>query len=223
MQRQTVIRGDDARENFVRQNEITCVGHLYLQPGQSQLCCCGRKDITSEYFLFSCKAKQESDSEQTPYVITAGPGCGRKIAEKAGIRIPPIVSVFSGSNMVISGHSPGGVQKNEGDPFSFSPINKEMYEALSILFTSWGKVTPGYLSACFESIVQNPCQDVSLKQVIALNRALLRGINEKKLSPGIQSIVCYLAAKAEKTPRKFSFPRLKKLLEEAKFDEIIVF
>lgn len=213
------LRGQDAKIAFCEKYDILCIGRFLLLPGQIQTCCCGRKDITSEYLRFSYTYPGRKDESG---IICAGPGCGKDIARYANIDIPPYFSLFSENKIHndSDGHHENKSQINEYK-IKFSPLNKEVYISLSIIFSVWTNLSDGPMKKCFEFIIKNPEKDAFPSYIRTINKNIKTISDQNGINPSVNNIIKLIAERFNKTPRVISFNNMKNVLSNNFPDDII--
>lgn len=204
------LRGSSNKERFLHEYELNCLAHIVLLPGQTQTCSCGNKDITSDYYVFSFKTKGTHEETDTFY---SGPGCGRELIEKAKIEAPPLINFLEG-DVSFSGATGSSLRCEKGHKIvPFSPRNKELYIAISLLFMLWGNVRAGKLKNCSEFISNNPDKDAFSSNVLSLNRAIESTSKNTNTNLTLTEMITNMAINMNKKPKTYTFSVLNNILE----------
>ncbi len=207
------IRGDFARQSFVKKNEIVCTSHSILMFGQEKDCVCGSK-ITEDYYTF---AYREQNSKEEFLLMHAGPECGKKIIDIAGIYSPPLTNPFTGD--VAVENAMNRVQNNNINETQMRLItrrNREMLQAVSVLFGIWGGPREGFIQRGLMEIMGNPTIDIPPQFIRSLNKvAYVTLHNDVRLDEhlSMRENFIQLAADHGRHARNLRFDRLQEALK----------
>jgi hypothetical protein len=160
------LRGDDAKKRFVREfGPIRCVWHgVFDESQKGETCCCGR-DLEDEYFEFAYGSSD--DARSTFY---AGPECGKKLADVAGIELPPLFDIFVNPTESKMPSHAGTSKTNEPAIHERLPENKEFVEATNLMLYFW-KNKAGELQKKRDELIEHPHYKVFDFHLKKLNRA----------------------------------------------------
>lgn len=191
-------------ERFLREYSIKCISHTALMPGEKRQCACS-KPITSKFYLFS----YEKDKEEKSF--SAGPTCGKRLIEQAGIECPPLFDPFkSASNTQSSGCDSSAVTGVK-TTLSFSPLNNEIYNLLNLYRCMTCKELSGPLLTVFSYIINNPTGTVFDSYFSIIDKAVNSAVRNTDFET-LQDYFENLAKSQNKKFKRFSFPFFKEKL-----------
>ena len=209
MNTKLTIRGDAQRKRFLGQNNIECIAHLVLLPRQMIKCCCNN-DITSDYYVFLYKPLFTEGKEDT---FPAGPSCGKRFIELGMLSEPPLTNIFD--NEVVHGRESSiGNHSHSSDNKirlvdRMTPLNKEMYLAISLLFMIWENPQNGALFNYMLGIIKYPHSDIFKYKVKTLHNAIdsTRGRGERTLHEMLKDMT-------EGKCKKYDIPLIREILKK---------
>ena len=191
-------------ERFLREYSIKCISHTALMPGETRRCACS-KPITSNFYLFSYANDKEEKS------FSAGPTCGKRLIERAGIESPPLFDPFK----TVSNTQPSGCGSSTAtgvkDTLKFSPLNKEIYNLLNLYRCMTCKELNDSLLTVFSYITNNPTGTVFDNYFSTIDRAIVSAVRNTNFET-LQGYFEHLAKSQNKKFKRFEFPLFKEKL-----------
>lgn len=206
------IRGDSARRNFVKLHEIFCTSHTVLMFGQQKRCVCG-SPITEDYYTF---AYRKINSQEDFHIMHAGPQCGKQIIKEAGIISSPLTNPFNGDVLIEHVERKIKNNTNEVHTINITHLNREMLQAVSLLFGIWGGPREGFIQRGLIEIMTNPTIDIPPQFIRALNKAAHTTLcNDAKFDEhlSLRENFKQLATKHGRSVRNLQFDKLQEALE----------
>ncbi|WP_148264782.1 hypothetical protein [Collimonas fungivorans] len=124
-------RGKSNRMNLTKTYDVTPVAHVMLLPGQKFEGCC--EVIETECYTFSYANKSDLNDIGLFHV---GKHCANDFINFSGKVAPPLFNPLT--SVGVHGRSGTGIAGGGGVASVLCPLNKEIYEAISILTLAWG-------------------------------------------------------------------------------------
>ena len=163
------LRGDSAKERFLREySDTKCIEHTVPLSKKNYKCCCG-DEFQGEYYLFSYgpeKHKQQFFVSQH---------CCERLRKLGDIHIPNFFNPFFQDDALreqqlrIRHDHVHSSHENTNE----LPENKEMRDAISLLFYLWShQNTEGILYDIRKTLQDNPHQKIGEKRLRILNNAI---------------------------------------------------
>lgn len=192
-------------EHFLREYSVKCISHTALMPGETRICVCS-KPITTNFYVFSyAKDKYEKS-------FSAGPTCGKRLLERAGIVSPPLFDPFkTASNAQSSPCTSSGLTTDTNFVLKFSPLNKEIYNLLNLYRCTTRKELNGPLLTVFSYIIKNPEGNVYDYYFQTIDRAVNLAVQNTGFDT-LQDYFEHMAKSQNKKFKNFSFPFFKERL-----------
>lgn len=202
-------RGKEARIELVENYKIDCISHLVPLPGRIKTCICGRK-LDKSYYLFT-RSLRNGEAYGNQESFYAGDNCADELIDRAEIARPVCVDPFSDRQLDLSFNANSNLSYKSNNAIQIrNPLNKELYDAISLLFMVWDNHPYGILSSILHQIAVYPDRSRSHRQVMVLNNAI-RGSNFQGIT--LRGELERLAAKHGRTARQRRYPLLTSALE----------
>ncbi len=209
-------RGKEAKEALLAKYDIRPISYVKLLDGQKKDGCCG--EITDRYYAFEFKDKDKNSNKIGGFFV--GYVCGHEFLELLGIdkkKYPlfnPLKNLTSKDEDGTGGDDTPAVPEIESDtPESekteWDPLNKEVYNAIHLIVTSWSGAPYGDYANIINFIKRDPSYRVSNNVVKRVNYLISK---DAQCRPLIQ-IVDELR-RDYPSLKKFEFTEMSKIIEE---------
>lgn len=205
------LRGIEAKKKFVRNYSVRCVLHSALPPDTKAACCCG-KPLEGKYFRFRY-GKDGKDLGD----FYAGPGCGIALREASAalgkdVGTPRYFDPLG----LLSGQQETGTPADADDwqnpGVQRAPSNREMIEAISLLFYFWKEEREGHLFSVRNQLRNNPKELPPDSALRTMNKAIKKTYKLHGMT--LRQALAHECQRLKVRGRAFPFPHLEHQMEE---------